>query len=276
MLRIGLEGVPGTQRRFTDLERSQLPFATMQAINEVAFEVSKSWEAEAKRALDRPSPTTQRAVVYKKATRENLEAQILIRDRAGKGTPPAQYLRPQVLGGTRRAKGLERGLQRAGLLFGNERAILGRGAPTDAYGNIRGGVVQQILSQVGGQFDAYANETRRSKQRNLRRGTRRAAVAAKNRQFFVVRGAGSRGYTVNRDGSTTQSRLRPGIYQRIESQRGGTVRPVFIFARGAKYGVRYDILPLAQREATQRLPAAFERQLARAVRTSKFNPANRR
>ncbi len=271
-LRISIEGLPALQRRFTDLERTQLPFATAQAINSVAFDVHRAWAREAERVFDRPAPLTRKAVRWSKATRQKPVASIFVLDHVGKGTAPADYLRAQVDGGERKAKGLERGLQRAGLLVGNERAILGKSAPVDAFGNIRGGVVQQILSQLQGQFDPSANETAASKKRNARRGTLKSQLKGKNRRFFAVRGAGRRGFTVNKDGSSTQSHLPPGIYQRIDSGFGSAIRSVFVFTRKAHYKPRrYDIYGLAQREAQRLLPIAFERELARAVASSKFN-----
>ncbi|HWH75553.1 MAG TPA: hypothetical protein VNV16_14945 [Methylibium sp.] len=270
-LRISLDGLPQLQRRFTDLEQRQLPFATVQALNAVAYEAHVAWGREALRVFDRPVPLTRKAIRWQKATRQKPEARIYVLDHVGKGTAPADYLRPQVEGGERKAKGLERGLQRAGLLVGNERAILGKSAPVDAFGNIKGGVVQQILSQVGGQFDMLANETPRSKKRNAGRGTLKSQLRGKNRRFFVVRGSGRTGFTVNKDGSSTQSALRPGVYQRIDSVFGSAVRSVFIFSRKATYKPRrFDIFGLARQEVARRLPAAFERELARAVANTKF------
>lgn len=274
-LHISLDGLPQLQRQFSGLELLQVPFATMQAINTTAFEVHRAWSEEAGRVFDRPVPLTRKAVRWKKATRENLVAVVSILDHVGKGTAPADYLRSQVEGGERKAKGLEAGLRRAGLQAGNERAILGKSAPTDPFGNIKSGVVQQILSQVSGQFDRAANETETSRAKRLKQvkklGLNAESRRGAKRDFFVVRGVGKRAYTVNKDGSTTQSKLLAGIYQRIHSAHGTGIRPVFIFAAHARYKPRYDIFAMARREVTRRFPAAFERELAKAVASSKFN-----
>ena len=61
-----------------------------------------------------------------------------------------------------------------------------------------------------------------------------------------------------------------GIYERIGGKRNSRLRSIFIFVRSASYRKRYDIFGLAQKIYTRRFPFYFERELAKAVETSKF------
>lgn len=69
---IRVEVDPGglLDRQFTAIEQQNLPFAVMQATNKTAFEVRESWRREAGRVFDRPTPLTQSAALYTKATKQ--------------------------------------------------------------------------------------------------------------------------------------------------------------------------------------------------------------
>lgn len=261
-LRIEVDADSMLARQFSDLERTQLPFAAMQASNAVAFELRNTWKTTAQRVFDRPTPFTVNAVLYRKATKAKPFAEVFIRDEAAKGTPPSKYLLPQVQGGTRRPKGLETLLRSSGRggeawLPAGMFAVPGKGADLDAFGNVRSGQVRQILSQLSAGREAgyVSNETDRSRKRRRRRG-----VA----DVFVLR---------KRRGG-----LLPGIYQRLEMAAGDAarraigatsrIRSIFIFVRAPRYRQRYDIFALAQRQWNKLMPFHFNRELAKAVQTA--------
>lgn len=257
LLKIDVDPGNVLSRTFTDLEQKNLPFALQQAANNTGFEIKAQWERHMPRVFDRPTPRTLRAIQIQKAryrrgsdgTRINEAAVVLIRDDGVAGAAgPAAWLAPQVQGGQRPLKGLERGLQRKGFLGTGEFAVPGQGAPMDAYGNIRGGVVQQILSQLGAQFDSLANQTETSKARRaVRKTNKRGEVFALRRQH---------------------GRLRPGVYERFAFGRRTIVRSLFVFVKGVRYAKRYEIFEIAQRTYNRVMPFHFERELAKAVQTS--------
>ena len=246
-------------RAFTELERTQLPFATLQAVNATAFGVREAWKREAPRALDRPTPLTVNAILYRKATKQRPAAEVFIRDEAFKGTPPAKYLLPQVEGGSRPAKGLERLLQAKGFLPRGMFAVPGKGVQLDAFGNVPSGQVRQIISQLGvaGEQGYASNETERTRARRKRRG---------GSDYFVV--------------GRKKGNLLPGIYRRREMAAGDAARraigarsridSIFIFVRSVSYRPRYRIYEFAQREWNKLFPFHFPRELAKAVATARF------
>jgi hypothetical protein len=247
-------------RSLTELERKQLPFATMQAINQTAFAVHQRWAEVMPRIFDRPTSLTLKAVKYDKATKQNLSATVKVRDEIGKGTPPAKYLLSQVQGGSRVTKGLERDLQRRGILAAGGFVVPGQGAQLDAYGNLPRAQINAIKSQLGafGEQGYSANETDVSRSR---RQKRLAKAGKRGGNYFAVP-SGARG------------RLAPGVYERLSTGFGSAVRSVLHFVRAVRYRRRYDIHGMAQTIFDRRFPSIFEAELAKAV-ASAFNKAFR-
>lgn len=254
LIKIDVDADNMLARQFTALERQNLPFAVMQAVNATAFEIRETWKTTARRVFDRPTPLTINAVLYQKATRQRLFATVFIRDEAHKGTPPAKYLQPQVEGGQRRLKGMERLLQGAQLMPQNRYAVPGKGAPLDAYGNVKAGTVRKILSQGRAGLEAgyTSNETDAGRGRRLRRQKKRGGGGS----YFVLQ--------------KQRGKLMPGIYERYSSGFGSSVKSIFVFVTTPTYSARYNIYGLAQRQWNTLMPFHFNRELAKALETSKF------
>ena len=259
LIKIDVDADNMLARQFTALERTQLPFAVMQAVNATAFEIRETWKRTAQRVFDRPTPLTMNAVLYRKATKQQLYATVFIRDEAHKGTPPDKYLQPQVEGGQRRLKGMERLLQGANLMPQNRYAVPGKGAPLDAYGNVKSGEVRKIISQLqAGREQGYvSNESAVSRRRRHRREDRSGASRS---DYFVIR--------------QKTGPLVPGIWQRARTYTGAGghsgVWLVYAFVGRAHYSPRYDIYGLAQRQWNTLMPFYFNRELAKALETSKY------
>lgn len=253
LLKIDVDADNQLSRQFTELERRNLPFAVMQACNKVAWEVREAWAKASVRVFDRPTQMTQRAAQFERATMSKPYATIKLRDEAHRGTPPAKYLLAQVEGGDRRKKGFEVLLQERGAMPAGMLSVPGKGAQLDAYGNIRAAQVNQILSQLGARRDALQNETEVSRDRRRRRA---AKSGQRGGNFFALR--------------MKRGKLLPGIYERISTGFGSGLRSVLIFVRGARYTKRYDIFGLAQRTWKRLMPFHFNRELQKAVDTSKF------
>ena len=60
------------------------------------------------------------------------------------------------------------------------------------------------------------------------------------------------------------------MYQRISTGFGSALRSVLHFVRSVSYTPRYRIYDLAERLYAREFPFHFERELAKAVQTSKF------
>ncbi len=236
-------------RQFSELERQNLAFAVMQACNATAVGIREQWAETAPRVFDRPTPMTRRAAQYRKATKQKLYAEIFLRDEATNGTPPAKYLRTEVEGGERRKKGFEVLLQQKGAMPPGMFAVAGKGAKLDQFGNVRAGQVSQILSQLGARQDKYQNQSDAS-------AKRRRAKRKRGGEYFALQ--------------AKRGRLLPGIYERIATGFGTALRSVFIFTGKANYKPRYNIFGLAQRAWDKLMPFHFNRELQKALDSSKY------
>ena len=169
------------------------PRAIKRALDKTAFEARDAAVAEIKRVFDRPVPYTQNAVYTQPSRLETMTAIVGLKDQAMSGTPAAKYLQPQMGGGERRQKRFEKWLVYHGIMRANQFAVPGRGAPLDAYGNVRRGLYTQILSALQASPDPMQNETTRSRARRQRRGGYRIFVVRRNGQPIGIgraRGAG--------------------------------------------------------------------------------------
>ena len=84
----------------------QLPFATSQALNAVAFDGRTAVNGATNVAFNKPTRFTQTAFLVQKSTKRNLEAAIYANDQPGRNR--AKFLRYGIQGGSRAQKGFER------------------------------------------------------------------------------------------------------------------------------------------------------------------------
>lgn len=160
------------QRVLAALEPRQWAFAISLGVNRTAQKVKTNEAAVLDRRLDRPTPYTRRSLQLQPGRKTNPTAHVWFKDRGYggmKGTPAGDYLLPQVHGGTRPHKGLERAAQRERFLGPTDYLVPGSTAPLDAYGNVRRGVVTKVMSALrlfGEQgYTANASHTRRSRKK---------------------------------------------------------------------------------------------------------------
>lgn len=218
---------------------------TRNALNDAVVEGVFAEQDKIRGIFDRPKPLTQKAALYRKATNETLTAWVYIRDEASGGTAPAKYLMPQVLGGTRGAKRFEVALRAMGIMQPDEFAIPAAGFKRDAYGNVPGSTIVQILSQLRAHRDVgyLMNETAPSGARNRRSGKARYFVPA---GYRAEKGLG---------------RLPRGIYER----RGNAIRAVFVFVKQPSYRKRYDFGQAASAKVGRVFWAYWQRHFYREL-----------
>lgn len=234
MLRITTEGAASVRQKLTEIEKRQLPFATMTALNRVAVAV-KAAEVDAMRAqFDRPTRFTLNSLFIKPAKKGKLEAKVWVKDYASKAQAPTWWLLPEVMGGARGQKRSEKLLAGRGILPGGKSLMPGQGMKLDAQGNVSRGQMQKILSGLGAQGDKHANST----------DSRRSAG---NRKRFFVLGKGANAL---------------GIAERTGK---GRMQMVLAFAAAPTYDSRLDFFGIANRIVRQRLPAEMRQALNEAV-----------
>lgn len=221
-------------------------FAMSYAVNLTAKDTKNNLLQVLPRRIDRPTPFTMRSLFMLPGNRDNPDARILFKDRdygAQKGTPAGEYLKPQVFGGTRRPKGLERAMQRRGLLQIGHFLIPSDSVQLDAYGNVPRGLITKIMSglslysEVG--FNMNATKSRRSRQkRNAER-------------FFlgIIHG-------------------QPGIWERLGAEH---VKPLFIEeAQSPHYRSRFPFFQIGENTVKAHFLKNLEYAIAKAIETANF------
>jgi hypothetical protein len=239
-------------RMLSELEKKQLPFATMQALNDSMFAVRDAWKNALPQVFEQPTPFTLNAVLFNKATKQNLVAEVFLRDELRDGTPPARYLETQAKGGARDEKPIEHLLRRAGVLGGDEFLVPARGFPTDAYGNIPGGIQNAILSDLQASRDPLNRSTAESRARRARKKD-----VSKRGVYFMSGGA---------SGGRRSAHLPKAIFQRTAFGAGSSIRMVFIVVKSApRYRKRFDGEALARATFAATFPDRFRERLRVAV-----------
>lgn len=227
-------------------ERERLRRVAAGTVNNLAFRAQREVRAEMLRVFDRPTPWVLNGMrVIKvgetpwssKGTREEdaavrreivsgngpIEATLDWRNafsnadegvEGGGAIPAAKILRAQIEGGPRRMKRFERALERIGAKPAGWLAVPARDQRLDRYGNLSGGRVTAILSDL----------------QAFREGGYRAnRPSGKAGRFFVIATFDA------------QRRLRPGIYE-VQSdaarRRGAAPRLVVAYVRPGSYTPR--------------------------------------
>lgn len=225
----------------TALGSRQTVFATAVALTRTAQKVVPAEQKEMRDIFSNPTPYTLSGLYVRPATKQNLSAEVKLKDTAAKAIPAATFLAAQLKGGNRHAKRFERALMSVGAMPPNYRAVPGAAAKMDGYGNMSAGQIVQILAFFRAFPEAgyKANMTAASKAR-LARGTKR-------KQGFA--------YFVGRPGD----RLPLGIYQRVRFAGGTAIKPILIFVRHAVYQALFDFEYVANRTVEQQFGGEFAR-----------------
>lgn len=231
------------KRRLTDIQKLEVPYAASRAATDVAFMVRDAEQDEMRRVFHQPTDWTLGGMVVDKAEKGGRPARVRFEEFSGKGTPSGRYLKPQIDGGVRGHTPFENRLIRAGLLQAAEYLVPAKYAERDAAGNLVPGQVAKILADLGTLEMAQRGPNFRD--RGIRRGEHYAFLRPTN-------GAPR------------------GIY-RVDGSRKFLV---FLAVRQPQYQKRFDFTGVAQRVISREYAPAFRRNLARAVASSKYNPAN--
>lgn len=254
-MKVAFEGLAQVQRKLANLHK-QANYAASLTLNTLARDpVPAAIRHEMTDSFKDPTPFTLNSLtVTKRATREDLSAEVGFKQVAGGSRPASNYLRWQVTGGERRLKAFEVALRSIGVLPGGYFMTAGRGANIDEYGNVSRGQIVAILSY----FRAFREQGRGFKMNST--PATRARIAKGTRSQLGYR------YFVGRPGGRGQL----GIYQDVRITRGvRELLPVFIFVQWARYEPRFDMREAARQAMRRDAGPIFQAALAQALRTAR-------
>lgn len=151
-MRIKVEGLESVldARRTLGLLADLAPPVLADALNHTAYQARQALHSEMSSVFDKPTPWTLKSIKVFLAKPKNLEAALWVDDyRASKDVAPDRWLKAEVFGGPREAKGFEKQLRRQKILPAGMFAVPAAGARIDQYGNMSRGQIVQILSGLG-------------------------------------------------------------------------------------------------------------------------------
>lgn len=285
-MKVGLSvaGVDLVQAELQGFSDRRIRAAMATALTRTAVAIKAAEQREMRDVFDRPTPYTLGALYAEPATAARLHAEVGIKgDQQGRRSA-AKWLRWQVYGGQRDLKAFEVLLRRYGLMPGDMRAVPGRAARLDAFGNMSKGQIVQILSQL--RADSYAGSTRALpkvsavERRELAKGSMRGLTpqqksdfrSGRRKQASIRRSYGrSGGRYVALPNGAHRGKLPPGVYLnegrdfgRLGYGATSRMRPVLIYVSKAYYEPeRFDFYYVANRGAQQ-----LGQQLAAALQES--------
>lgn len=213
-MQIAVQADTAGLRADLDNEKKRLARVLRRVVNAAAYGALDDVRTELRTKLDRPTPFVLRGPYVVPARDgdafDGTEARVAWRE-FGAVVSAEKVLRAQIEGGPRRLKRFERAIG----LPANRVAVPGQWAPLDAYGNIPGPFIVQVLSalRLFGESGFRAN---RREGARLRRG---------QSEFFMIRPGDE------------DRRFAPGIY-RVARERGGAPLLVIAFVRAAQYRQR--------------------------------------
>jgi hypothetical protein len=221
--------------------REQIKIATVKALNQTVNTVKNREVDEMRKVFDRPTPFTLNALSVKAANPSSLEAQVIIKDIGAYSknqTTRRHYLYPQIEGGDRPLKQVEKYLRDCGALPPGMFAVPGAGAKMDDYGNMSKGQLIQILSALGAMPERgyLANRSRR-----------KGARFNKHTALIFV-GRPHPGWPL-------------GVWQR--SKEG--LKPLLIFVSNVHYHRRFDFYGVANTVAQQIFPVIMLQEMRKAT-----------
>ena len=244
----------------------QLPYATMLALNKTALQARSEVQTAMKSVFDRPTEWVLNSVGPRApgdfATKTRPAAYVAFADvwngsyQYDSADGRKSMVEPHVWSGRRHYKAMEVRLLKMGLLPEGYNVVPGGGASIDANGNMSRGQITQLLNVLGTYTEGGYNVANSKTASRLAKGNKK-----KNTYGFV--------YWVNKVGGVDAKHLLPGVYQRVITPFGSSLKPVLIFVKQAKYKARLDFFGIVKNVAERDLDANFREAFKQAVATGK-------
>ena len=238
--------------------QSQVAYATSVAINKTADLALRRVRAEMPKVFIKPTPWVLNSLRVKRSTKTNLTAELAFKDAWSSSAGEVggkTMISPHVYGGGRAFKGFEVRLNRAGILPSGWFAMPGGAAKMDAYGNMNRGQITTLLNVLGTYTESGYNKAN-------------AKTLARFAKGNAKRGIYGFAYWVNPVGLRNVGHIPPGVYQRVQTPFGSSLKPILIFVKKAAYKKRLPFYELVQQVADVALPLEFGKAFDEAMKTA--------
>ncbi len=258
---------------------SQVPFAMAVALNKTVDQGRVEVQLQMARSFDRPTPWVVNSVRTYRATKTNLVATVGFKDRNSSDFRGEDTWRtmiaPHALGVKRHFKQMEARLLKMGLIPAGYNAVPGEAAKLDGYGNMSQGQISQLLNVLGTYTEGGYNTAGNTKGRDrLAKGNVKKGIYGF--EYFVSYGnIGRTNFTVKNGRAVkeqiSKNHLLPGVYQRVSTPWGSSLKPILIFVKQVNYKIRLDFFGIVQKVVDRDFTSNFNEAFDQAVRTARPN-----
>jgi hypothetical protein len=244
-----------------EVSARQATYATMLALNKTAEQVRSELQTEMQRVFDRPTPWVINSLRIKYATKAHLVAELAYKDKNSVESSRSM-LEPHVFGGPRHYKAMEARLFNAGILPAGWNAVPGGAANLDAFGNMSQGQITQLLNVLQTYTEAGYNKADDRTVKRLAKGNKKKGIYG-----FT--------YWVNPPGNNTPGKhLPPGVYQRVDTGFGTSLKPVLVFVKRAAYKTRLDFFGIADKVVERDMQGNFREAFDQAMATAELRQSS--
>lgn len=254
--------LPQVAAAIRKLPTSQIPFATAVAINKTAEHARAAVQDDMRAKFQNPTPWFINSLRIKRATKQQPSATLGFKDDAGGDFNNNPMVSPHITGGARGMKTMEVRLQRVGLLPVGWYVVPGAAAKLDGNGNMNRGQISTLLNVLGTYTEAGYNKANAATRAKLAKGTRKSYGFA----YWVNPATSSR--TGLLKGKRRAKHLLPGVYQRVATPFGSSLKPVLIFVQMTQYRAVLPFEATVNRTVAQRFPSEFDAAMQIALRTA--------
>lgn len=252
----------------------QVNFALANALNKTALQAKSEIQTKMMQVFDRPTPWVIKSIGPRRpedfATKRRLSAEVGFRDK-WQDTTDRTMVSPHVEGGGRHYKAMEARLLAMGMIPPGYNAVPGGAAKLDAYGNMSPGQISQLLNVLGTYTESGFNKANIKTRKRLAKGNAKKGVYGF--EYFVSYGGIGRTNLSLSGGEMVRSQIHkshllPGVYQRVNTGFGTSLKPILIFVKQAKYKSRLDFFGIAKKVVDRDFSGNFARAFDQAVATA--------
>ena len=234
---------------------TQINYALKLAVNASATKARDAVREAMRTKFDRPTNYFLNSLRIKYATDKQAPvAEVWFKDKDSVESADSM-VSPHIFGGARRYKGMETRLLSAGLLPKGWQVVPGAGASLDSYGNMSRGQITLILNVLGTYTEAGYNKANAKTRERLAKGNIKKNVYGY--ELWVNPVGGQRG-----------KHLLPGIYKRVKTGFGTSLKPLLIFVKSTHYRQRLDFFGIVDQSVKSTLQPDFDQAFVKAVSTA--------
>lgn len=245
MTAVTIKGLEELRAKLTAFSDRRFESAIAEALNRTARHVADVWGGQLATRFDRPTAMTYRAaIVSQRADVGRLTAAVSLRDTVpNQGIAPAEYVLTHEQGtGDRRLKKFERALVASGAMPPGHKAVPGKYAELDGYGNVSRGQIVRILNQLGEALtEGYQQVISRDKAK------RKASAARRGRTYIPV--------------PRRIGRIEAGIYEK----KGKDMLIVFFFVKSTRYRKGLSLMDEGEKVAQKVMNVEVTRAIQKRI-----------